>query len=560
MERRPAAGSGKLAMEPLASATGILSFREGNLGISGGQRKRVSVGLELGTSGLDATTAQDLFALFRDLAASGLTILTVIHQPRFEIFEAFDSVALLGPSASCHGEFYNSTDWTPSVSDSVFRLKIAGGRLAYIGPPRDAVSYFESIGLPCPKLVNPADHVVDLLSGSLKLPAPSNSNSAPASNSDLGISIAGPVPGLQLSAPGAPPGTSPLAPAAAAPTAAAAAPAAVDLPALWEARRLASKSTPNSPPPAAVAERPDPESEGAPPGFFRQLPVFFLRALEQMKHSPVTLLTDFATSAVAGLILGIALEPQSIYVPPIPSRYIRFCLNVFMARALAPLARFFTMAVGLVSVTTAERTFGKERAVFWREGASGLSSGAYFLARCAADLLTIAMSSLVITAVFVMTAAPMGRFADYLGAVFATFGVGYAASSLLVNREGATLLAATAALIAGLGVDPEGAGNACWGRWVRREFLDADSLAAVEAYIEASAADADRGPSYRFDHSSSSRLSFPCRATLVFEAYDLTSSSLRSRAQDLAVLAAFGAATRLLAFLALRFLYTARRT
>ncbi|KAJ3100293.1 hypothetical protein HDU96_010381, partial [Phlyctochytrium bullatum] len=77
-------------------------------GISGGQRKRVNVGMELAavpsalfldepTSGLDSTSALDLAHILRATARLGLTIVSVIHQPRVEIFEAFDDVLLIAP-------------------------------------------------------------------------------------------------------------------------------------------------------------------------------------------------------------------------------------------------------------------------------------------------------------------------------------------------------------------------------------------------------------------------------------------------------------------------------
>lgn len=75
--------------------------------LSGGQRRRLSVGIELvasplvlfldePTSGLDSSSASALIAALRKLSRTGLTIGAVIHQPRFEIFEMFDDVLLLG--------------------------------------------------------------------------------------------------------------------------------------------------------------------------------------------------------------------------------------------------------------------------------------------------------------------------------------------------------------------------------------------------------------------------------------------------------------------------------
>jgi ABC-type multidrug transport system ATPase subunit len=74
--------------------------------LSGGQARRLSLGVELvarpvvllldePTSGLDATVAKHLVRTLRNLAATGMTIAAVIHQPRFEVFELFDDVLLM---------------------------------------------------------------------------------------------------------------------------------------------------------------------------------------------------------------------------------------------------------------------------------------------------------------------------------------------------------------------------------------------------------------------------------------------------------------------------------
>lgn len=77
-------------------------------GISGGQRKRVNVGVEMvglpsilvmdePTSGLDATMTWDFLRVCKDLSSSGLgmTVLCVIHQPRYSAYMLFDHVLLL---------------------------------------------------------------------------------------------------------------------------------------------------------------------------------------------------------------------------------------------------------------------------------------------------------------------------------------------------------------------------------------------------------------------------------------------------------------------------------
>eukprot|EP00449_Zooxanthella_nutricula_P007181 CAMPEP_0198509124 /NCGR_PEP_ID=MMETSP1462-20131121/13377_1 /TAXON_ID=1333877 /ORGANISM="Brandtodinium nutriculum, Strain RCC3387" /LENGTH=522 /DNA_ID=CAMNT_0044238423 /DNA_START=8 /DNA_END=1576 /DNA_ORIENTATION=+ len=61
----------------------------------------------------------------------------VAHQPRYSLFTLFDDVLLLGK----------------------------GGRTAYLGPPRGARAYFEGLGFAAPALENPADWVMDVVSG-----------------------------------------------------------------------------------------------------------------------------------------------------------------------------------------------------------------------------------------------------------------------------------------------------------------------------------------------------------------------------------------------------------
>ncbi|KAI7840440.1 hypothetical protein COHA_005866 [Chlorella ohadii] len=115
-------------------------------GISGGERKRLCVAVELLTqpqllfldepsSGLDSVTALSLCQLLRELADSrGCTILTTIHQPSSKIFELFHGLILLQT-----------------------------GRIVYQGPPTAAIAFFARHGFPCPPLTNPADHVMDVI-------------------------------------------------------------------------------------------------------------------------------------------------------------------------------------------------------------------------------------------------------------------------------------------------------------------------------------------------------------------------------------------------------------
>jgi ABC-type multidrug transport system ATPase subunit len=92
----------------LAVASHVVGKPGGKGGISGGQRRRLSIALELlrlpsvlmldePTSGLDATASLRLVQLLHDMAKSQhRTVVTTIHQPRAEVFELFDRILLLG--------------------------------------------------------------------------------------------------------------------------------------------------------------------------------------------------------------------------------------------------------------------------------------------------------------------------------------------------------------------------------------------------------------------------------------------------------------------------------
>ncbi|KAJ3286083.1 hypothetical protein HDU79_006766, partial [Rhizoclosmatium sp. JEL0117] len=129
----------------------VADKRIGNVlerGISGGQRKRVNIGMELAaaplsvfldepTSGLDSTAAMDAVNILHSISRLGLTIVAVVHQPRVEIFETFDDVLMIAP----------------------------GGRTAYFGPVSGAKPYFESLGFYFRPTTNVADTLMDILAG-----------------------------------------------------------------------------------------------------------------------------------------------------------------------------------------------------------------------------------------------------------------------------------------------------------------------------------------------------------------------------------------------------------
>ncbi|GAB7334975.1 hypothetical protein MBLNU13_g06844t1 [Cladosporium sp. NU13] len=124
-------------------------------GLSVEQRKRVTIGVELvskpsilifldePTSGLDGQAAFSTVQFLRKLADVGQAVLVTIHQPSAQLFAQFDTLLLLAK----------------------------GGRTVYfgdIGDDAQAVKdYFGRYGCPCPEEANPAEHMIDVVNGSL---------------------------------------------------------------------------------------------------------------------------------------------------------------------------------------------------------------------------------------------------------------------------------------------------------------------------------------------------------------------------------------------------------
>jgi ABC-type multidrug transport system ATPase subunit len=118
-------------------------------GISGGERKRTAIAVELlsnpsicildePTSGLDSYTALKVIEVLRDLAYSGRTIIMTVHQPSPEMYELFDSLLIL-----------------------------SDGKSVYFGPTDDARNYFESFGMHIPATTNPADFFLRMVENQL---------------------------------------------------------------------------------------------------------------------------------------------------------------------------------------------------------------------------------------------------------------------------------------------------------------------------------------------------------------------------------------------------------
>jgi ABC-type multidrug transport system ATPase subunit len=127
-------GELKSLVDKTLSNLGLLDKKDMKVGtplnkvISGGQRKRLNIALELirepsvlfldePTSGLSSTDSENVMDLLRELTLKGKLVVTVIHQPSSEIYKLFDKVIILDQ----------------------------GGYLTFFGNPIEAIIYFKTL-------------------------------------------------------------------------------------------------------------------------------------------------------------------------------------------------------------------------------------------------------------------------------------------------------------------------------------------------------------------------------------------------------------------------------
>ncbi|KAL0441152.1 UNVERIFIED_CONTAM: ABC transporter G family member 2 [Sesamum radiatum] len=118
---------------------------EGNRGVSGGERRRVSIGIDIihkpsllfldePTSGLDSTSAFSVVEKVKDIARGGSIVLMTIHQPSFRIQMLLDRITVL-----------------------------ARGRLIYMGSPDALPAYLSGFKRPVPDGENSVEYLLDVI-------------------------------------------------------------------------------------------------------------------------------------------------------------------------------------------------------------------------------------------------------------------------------------------------------------------------------------------------------------------------------------------------------------
>ncbi|XP_047052226.1 ABC transporter G family member 1-like [Lolium rigidum] len=127
----------------LRAAANTIIGDEGHRGVSGGERRRVSIGIDIihdpiilfldePTSGLDSTSAFMVVKVLQRIARSGSVVIMSIHQPSYRILGLLDRL-----------------------------LFLSSGRTVYYGPPAALPRFFSELGQPIPDGENPAEFALD---------------------------------------------------------------------------------------------------------------------------------------------------------------------------------------------------------------------------------------------------------------------------------------------------------------------------------------------------------------------------------------------------------------
>ena len=455
--------------------------------ISGGQRKRVSIGIELAaapmalfldepTSGLDATSASSIMMTLKELSRLNITVITIIHQPRAEIFESLDSIMLFGK-----------------------------GRVIYQGPEQDCQAYFEHLGFRFPQSANPADTIMDIIAGQGHLYKPSGDSgiwplihnwehhqqdtkylrpeSSLASTHTLSQ---GPSPSQTPSLAQTPSSLSDT------PT-----------PTLYHEVPTFTNNKEE-----ALSLRRSIKSRGAP--FHKQIYHCLLRSLLQQYRLRSSFFFEIGVSALGGFLIGLAefksegINFRGFYLPP----YTILSSSIDYS-SVPQMALLVGIAIGLIASSPGVKIFGEEKLVYWREASSGHNRLAYYIGKVLSTVPRMLVACLHFTATFMLLATPRISWSHSFLANLLYFYTIYGLASILsmcTRREDGPLLAVMASLIVGVlnGMSPNLSVVSGWhmswfwralpGTWLAEAYFDKNVLPLGYLYgIE----DASRATGYR---------------------------------------------------------------
>ncbi len=374
-------------------------------GVSGGQRKRVNIGIELvakpsillldePTSGLDSNTAASVVeALQRIAHDKGVTVIATIHQPSQLVFQKFDTLVLL-----------------------------VGGRIAYWGAASDAARHLHSVaGLEQNPNVTDPDSVLDLVSNTSLSVALADTWDRRESGSGTGLQE-----GLDTSG---------------------------DQSSLDSSKSLKRKLHRSMPWPHVQ--------------LLVQLWRQCLRTSRTLVSSTLISCLVFAIIGVfLGLaftepkyVLPVPSEivqwcPGAVNDLTIGQKWQQPCNSNWPSSEVQGLvAMYISMGIGTVSAAFSVWTLGGDRHIYWREARSGSNTVCYYIAANLLDGIKSALFALFFTSAYFLVASPYGSFGDYYLLcycfILVNFGIGYLASALF-EPSNAAIVATLTSLVIGV--------------------------------------------------------------------------------------------------------------
>ncbi|XP_058204605.1 ABC transporter G family member 28-like isoform X2 [Rhododendron vialii] len=365
-------------------------------GISGGQRKRVNVGLELvmepsllildePTSGLDSSSSQLLLRALQREALVGVNICMVVHQPSYTLFKMFDDLILLAK----------------------------GGLTVYHGPVKRVEEYFAGLGINVPERVNPPDHFIDVLEDIVK-----PSTSSGISSREL------PVQWMLHNGYVVPPDMQQNSAGLAILSSGVTLHNQVDSDATLEEQSFAAEVLQDMRRNMELQRdiiqhnflRSRDLSNRRTPGVLLQYKYFIGRVVKQRLREARILAVDFLILLLAGACLGSLIKATD-------------------ATFGAPVYTYTIIAVSLLCTISALRSFSLDKLQYWRESASGISSLAHFLSKDTIDHLNTVIKPAVFLSMFYSFTNPRSSFSDnyvvLLCLVYCVTGIGYTLSIFL---------------------------------------------------------------------------------------------------------------------------------
>ncbi|TYH31257.1 hypothetical protein ES288_A01G159500v1 [Gossypium darwinii] len=423
-----------LVIERVIESLGLQAVRDSLVGtvekrgISGGQRKRVNVGLEMvmepsllildePTTGLDSSSSQLLLRALRREALEGVNICMVLHQPSYTLFKMFDDLILLAK----------------------------GGLVAYLGPVKKVEEYFSSIGINVPDRVNPPDHLIDILEG-IEKPATVTREQLPVR---WMLHNGYPVP--------------------------------LDMLDLAEGLSTPSGSNPNNSGGAAggqafAGDLPDDSktnvskskdlSNRRTPGILRQYRYFLGRILKQRLREGQMQAVDLMILLLAGACLGTLAKVTDETLD-----------NAGYT--------FSVIAVSLLSMIAALRTYSLDKLQYKRETESGISSLAHFLSKDTIDLFNIIIKPVAYLSMFYFFNNPRSSFQDnyviLMALVYCVTGMAYVLAISFapsLAQLWAVLVPVVLTLVANKGKDSmiqKYFGKFCYTKWALEAFVIANA-------------------------------------------------------------------------------------